>query len=65
MTSADEQGRYPPIGDYAFIGDCHCAALVSRHGSIDWCCMPRLDHGSTFGRLLDWDRGGYCRVCPV
>jgi GH15 family glucan-1,4-alpha-glucosidase len=24
--------------------------------------MPRLDDGSTFGRLLDWERGGYCHV---
>jgi hypothetical protein len=21
-------GRYPPIGDYAFLGDCHTGALV-------------------------------------
>ena len=56
--------RYPPIGDYALIADCESAALVSRHGSIDWCCMPRIDHGSCFGRLLDWDRGGYCAVRP-
>jgi GH15 family glucan-1,4-alpha-glucosidase len=54
--------RYPSIGDYALIGDCHSAALVSATGSIDWCCMPRMDDGSTFGRLLDWDRAGYCSV---
>ncbi|TMM08765.1 MAG: glycoside hydrolase family 15 protein [Actinobacteria bacterium] len=56
---------YPPIGDYALIGDCHSAALVSRECSIDWCCLPRFDSGSAFGRLLDWERGGYCQVAPA
>jgi GH15 family glucan-1,4-alpha-glucosidase len=55
---------YPPISDYAFIGDCHSAALVSRDASIDWCCMPRFDSGSVFGRILDWERGGYCLIVP-
>ena len=27
--------RYPPIADYALIGDCHTAALISRHALID------------------------------
>jgi GH15 family glucan-1,4-alpha-glucosidase len=55
---------YPPIGDYALISDCHCSALVSRRGSVDWCCMPRVDSDSCFGRLLDWDDGGYCLIAP-
>jgi GH15 family glucan-1,4-alpha-glucosidase len=54
-----------PIGDYALINDCHSAALVSRHGSIDWCCMPRFDSEPCFGRLLDWQRAGYCRIAPA
>jgi GH15 family glucan-1,4-alpha-glucosidase len=57
-------GDYPPIGDYALIGDCHSAALVSRQGSIDWCCLPRFDSDSCFGRMLDWAKGGYFAIGP-
>lgn len=57
--------RYPSIGDYALISDCHCSALISRFGSVDWCCMPRVDDDSCFGRLLDWDKGGHCLIAPT
>jgi GH15 family glucan-1,4-alpha-glucosidase len=56
---------YPPIGDYALIGDCHSAALVSHSASIDWCCLPRFDSGSAFGRILDWEKGGHCSIAPA
>src|SRR3954447_23368181 len=62
---ASHEERYPPIADYALIGDCASAALVSRAGSVDWCCMPRLDRGACFGRLLDWDSGGCFALAPV
>src|SRR5919197_184591 len=55
---------YPPISDYALIGDCHGGALVSRDGSIDWCSFHRFVASPVFSRLLDWDKGGYFRIAP-
>src|SRR6202023_1833051 len=56
--------RYPPIGDYAMIGDLRSAALLSKQGSMDWMGLPRFDSPWIFGRLLDWDKGGYLQLCP-
>ena len=55
---------YPPIAEYGFISDCHSMALVCTTGSIDWCVMPRVDAHSVFGRILDWEKGGYCQIRP-
>lgn len=57
--------RYPPIGDYGILGDLHSAALVSKQGSIDWMCLPRFDSPWVFGRLVDWDKGGFLDLTPA
>ena len=64
MKRARTKGRYAPIGDYGLIGDCHAAALVSKHGAIDWACLARFDAGSVFGRLLDAEKGGTFALSP-
>ncbi len=48
-----------PIADYALLSDCHSAALVSRHGSVDWLCFPRFDSPASFARILDEDGGHF------
>jgi GH15 family glucan-1,4-alpha-glucosidase len=40
------------------------AALVSKDGSIDWCCLPRFDSPSIFAAILDDDKGGRFSVEP-
>ena len=58
-------GPYPPISDYALVGDCHTAALIARDGSVDWFCPGRFDAPAVFCRLLDAEKGGYLRTAPT
>jgi GH15 family glucan-1,4-alpha-glucosidase len=45
--------------DYGIIGNCRSAALISKTGSIDWCCLPEFDSASLFAKLLDDKKGGH------
>jgi GH15 family glucan-1,4-alpha-glucosidase len=60
-----EMAGYTPINDYAFVGDCRSAALVSREGSLDWLCLPRFDSPSIFAAVLDAENGGRFLVRPT
>jgi GH15 family glucan-1,4-alpha-glucosidase len=53
------------IEDYALIGDLQTAALVSREGSIDWCCFPRFDSGACFAGLLGEPKHGRWLLAPA
>ena len=53
------------IEDYAVIGDCETAALVSLDGSIDWLCWPTFSSAACFAALLGTAENGFWRIRPV
>ncbi len=44
--------------DYGIIGNCRSAALISKTGSLEWCCLPEFDSSSVFAKILDEKIGG-------
>lgn len=44
--------------DYGIIGNGKSAALISKTGSLDWCCLPHFNSAGIFAKLLDEKIGG-------
>jgi alpha,alpha-trehalase len=55
VSSIDD--RFPTIGSYGFLSNCHTCALVSFSGAVEWLCFPRFDSPSAFAALLDRGAG--------
>ncbi|MDD5103094.1 MAG: glycoside hydrolase family 15 protein [Candidatus Peribacteraceae bacterium] len=53
------------IEQHGFIGNLGSCALVRTDGTIDWCCLPRLDSPSVFASMLDAERGGFFSIHPA
>ncbi|KAG2391742.1 hypothetical protein C9374_013227 [Naegleria lovaniensis] len=51
-STLDSSIHQADIEDYALIGNCHTAALVGIHGSIDYCCFPQFDSPPLFSKLI-------------
>ena len=44
--------------NYGIVGNCRSAALISKKGSLDWCCLPEFNSSSFFAKILDGKKGG-------
>ena len=56
------EGMRPPPLHHGAIGNGRVLALIAPSSAIEWLCLPRFDSPSVFGRLLDDEIGGTCRV---
>ena len=56
--------RYLSPHDYGLVANHFSAALISRLGSVDWCCFPYLDSPSHFASYSDQNQGGSFQISP-
>jgi GH15 family glucan-1,4-alpha-glucosidase len=54
-----------PLEHYGLIGDATTVALISRGGSLDWMCLPRIDSDACFAQLLGNSEHGYWSLRPT
>ncbi|MGN6110128.1 MAG: trehalase-like domain-containing protein, partial [Kofleriaceae bacterium] len=54
-----------PLEHYGLIGDTTTVALISRTGSLDWMCLPRIDSDACFAQLIGGNQNGYWSLRPA
>ncbi len=52
------------IEDYGFIGNMRTAALIDRHASMSWLCLPRFDSEACCAELLGNEDNGHWWIYP-
>ena len=53
------------IEDYGVVGDGRTCALIDKHGTVAWLCVPRFDSDACFASLLGREEHGEWLLRPV
>jgi GH15 family glucan-1,4-alpha-glucosidase len=54
-----------PLEHYGLIGDTTTIGLISKTGSLDWLCLPRIDSDACVAGLLGNNQNGYWAIRPA